>query len=363
MRIREFSVKRPILAVAMSLLLVLFGIIAVNWLHQSVPTDIDPPIIAIETAYPGAGAQTVENDITKVIEKKISGVKGIRFVDSKSINGLSTLKIEFRLSRDIEEAANEIREKVSGLLDELPDGAEPPDVFKVNSNDDVIMWFNLISQQWSSLQLMDYADKFLVDRLASIEGVSHVRIGGERRYAMQIKLDSKAMDRQNVSLKEIYDALKRNNIELPGERIESYQYEFPVWLNHQFNSINDFANLVIRKKGNGHVIHLNDVATVNKDDELLRNGLHGHPKAMVGLGIIKKTTAKTLDVNRHVHKVVDSIQLPGGMTLITSYDSSELINESTSKLLSVFFIALLLFGAISIRYSKHISTNVKKMLR
>lgn len=356
MRISDFSVKHPVFAIVVNLLLIVFGLIALERLTLRELPDIDPPVISVETAYSGAAAQTVENRITKVIERRISGIEGIRFIDAKSIDGLSTINIEFELSRDIDNAANDVRERVFSLLDELPDGADPPEVFKVDSNSDVIMWFNLTSNRWNALELTDYADRYLVDRLAVVDGVARIRIGGEKRYAMRVWLDRKAMAGKNVAVKDIINALEKNNIELPGGRVESNEREFPVWLSRQFNTVDDFANLVIRKEENGHLLRLKEVASIKKDAESQRNELRGNRKNMVGLGIIKQSTANTLDVARNVHKVIDTISLPPGIQLIDSYDTSVFIQDSINEVIKTFIIALILVVSVILLFLGNIRT-------
>ena len=143
MIISDLSVKHPVIAIVFSLLLIAFGLIALERLALREYPDVDPPIVSVETAYPGAAAQTVENRITKILEKRISGIAGIRYIESKSIDGLSTITIEFSIQRDIDNAANDVRERVSRVARNLPDGADPPEIFKVDSNNNVIMWLNL----------------------------------------------------------------------------------------------------------------------------------------------------------------------------------------------------------------------------
>lgn len=356
MRISDFSVKHPVFAIVINLLLIVFGLIALERLTLRELPDIDPPVVSIETSYPGAAAQTVENRITKVLERRISGIEGIRFIDAKSIDGFSSINIEFQLSRDIDNAANDIRERVFSVLDELPEGADPPEVFKVDSNSDVIMWFNLASKRWNSLQLTDYADRYLVDRLSVVDGVARVRIGGEKRYAMRIWLDRQAMAGKNVVVSDIVNALRKNNIELPGGRIESDKREFPVWLSRQFKTVEDFANLVIRKEENGHLVRLKEVANVQKSAESLRNELRGNRENMVGLGIIKQSKANTLDVARNVHKVIDQISLPPGVRIVDSYDTSVFIQQSINEVIKTFIIALILVISVILVFLGNIRT-------
>ena len=189
MILSDISVTRPVLAPVMSLLLIAYGLVSFERLPLREYPDIDPPVVSIETIYPGAAANVVETRITELIEDRVAGVEGIRFIDSKSEDGRSVINIEFSISRDVDAAANDIRDRVSTVLDDLPDEADPPEIQKVDSNEDVIMWLNLASDRMSVPELTDYASRYLVDRFSVLDGVARVRIGGGQVYAMRIWLD------------------------------------------------------------------------------------------------------------------------------------------------------------------------------
>ena len=189
MLLSDVSVKRPVFATVMCLLLVAFGLVAYQKLPLREYPDIDPPIVSIETTYPGASASVVDTKITELIEQRISGVEGIKFIESVSRDGESEITVEFNIDRNIDEAANDIRDRVSGLIDNLPDEADPPDIQKVDANDDVVLWLNLSSDEMTVPELTDYAERYLVDRFSVIDGVARVRIGGGKTYAMRIWLD------------------------------------------------------------------------------------------------------------------------------------------------------------------------------
>ncbi len=193
MILSDISVKRPVFASVLSLLLIAFGLVAFDRLPLREYPDIDPPVVSIETIYPGAAANVVETRITQVIEDRIAGVEGIRFVESTSEDGRSTITVEFDVGRDVDAAANDIRDRVSGILDDLPDESDPPEIQKVDSNEDVIMWLNLVSDRMSVPELTDYADRYLVDRFSVLDGVARVRVGGGQIYAMRIWLDRRKL--------------------------------------------------------------------------------------------------------------------------------------------------------------------------
>jgi multidrug efflux pump len=198
MLLSDLSVKRPVFASVVNLLLIVFGIVSITLLSLREYPDIDPPIVSINTNYPGASASIIETRITQLLEDRISGIEGIKNISSSSRNGRSSITIEFNLSRDIDAASNDVRERVSRALNNLPDQAEPPEVSKAGSDEDVIVWYNLRSDSLSVLELTDYADRYIVDRLSVAEGVANIRLGGGRSYAIKVWLDRNAMAARQI---------------------------------------------------------------------------------------------------------------------------------------------------------------------
>ncbi|MFW5637159.1 MAG: efflux RND transporter permease subunit, partial [Thermodesulfobacteriota bacterium] len=180
MFISDLTVKRPVLATVLSLILIAFGLISFTRLAVREYPDIDPPVVSVETTYSGAAANVVETRITQVIEDRISGVEGVRSIESVSRDGVSDITVEFILDRDIESAVNDVRDRVSRIVDNLPEEADPPEIFKVDASSDVIMWLNLASTRMNNLELTDYAQRYLVDRFSVLDGVARVRVGGSR---------------------------------------------------------------------------------------------------------------------------------------------------------------------------------------
>ncbi|MCU7857376.1 MAG: efflux RND transporter permease subunit, partial [Candidatus Thiodiazotropha sp. (ex Lucinoma borealis)] len=189
MILSDLSVKRPVFASVLSLLLIAFGLVAFDQLPLREYPNIDSPVVSIETLYPGAAANVVETRITQLIEDRISGVEGIRFISSVSEDGRSVVTIEFDVNRDIDGAANDVRDRVSAIMDNLPLEAEPPEIQKVDSNEDVIMWLNLASDQMTVPELSDYARRYLMDRFSVLDGVARVRVGGGQTFAMRVWID------------------------------------------------------------------------------------------------------------------------------------------------------------------------------
>jgi multidrug efflux pump len=342
MILSDLSVRRPVLASVISLLLVLFGLVAFSRLPLREYPDIDPPVVTIETLYPGASANVVETQITEPIEERIAGLEGIRFVESVSENGLSEVTLEFATDRDIDGAVNDVRDRVSAILGDLPDQAQPPEIEKVDANNDVIMWLNLTSDRLDVPALTDYADRYLVDRFSVLDGVARVRIGGGQSYAMRIWLDRSALAARGLAVADIEAALSQGNLELPAGSIDSLERSFTVRVQRAFRSSDDFRGLVVGRGDDGYLVRLGDVARVARGTEEDRTFFRGNGVAMVGLGIIKQSTANTIDVARAAKAEMARLNptLPDGMVIKQSYDTSVFVEGAIREVYKTLFIAI-----------------------
>ena len=342
MKITDTSVKRPVFAIVINLLLLTFGMVAFTMLPLREYPDIETPIVNISTEYTGASAEIVETKITQIIENRISGIEGIKSINSSSRNGSSNITIEFDINRDIDAASNDVRERVARALDSLPDQVRPPEVSKSNSDESPIVWFVLNSDKMDSLQLSDYAQRFIVDRLAVVDGVSNVRIGGERKYAMKIWLNRQAMAARGITSSDIENTLRTENVELPAGEIESIDRDFTVRTARSYKDQRDFNNLVVKRGEEGYLVRLGEVADVRleaEDDESL---FRGNGRNMIGLGIVKQAKANTLTVVDNARSELEKIErnLPEGTTIQDSYDSSVFIKESISEVYSTLAVSM-----------------------
>ncbi len=344
MILTDLSVKRPVFASVISILLIAFGLVSFDKLPLREYPNIDPPVVSIQTNYRGASASVVESRITQLVEDRISGVEGIRHINSSSRDGRSTVTLEFDVGRDIEAAANDVRDRVSGLLNNLPEEAEPPEVRKANGGDEVIMWLNLVSDQMTTLQLTDYARRYLTDRFSVIDGVANIRIGGGKVYAMRIWIDRQALAARNLTVADIEKVLRSENVELPAGSIESKERHFTVRVERSFRTVEDFSSLVLAEGDDGYLIKLGDVAKVEIGSEEERITFRGNREAMIGLGVSKQSTSNTLDVARAANALVDKLNptLPAGMEIKRSYDSSVFIEASVKEVYQTLFIAMFL---------------------
>ena len=342
MKLSDISVTRPVLAAVMSLLLIAMGIIAYERLPLREYPDIDPPIVSIDTEYPGAAAQVIETRITQVIEDRIAGVSGIAFISSESRDGESRITIEFNPGRNVDEAANDIRDRVSGVVDNLPDDADPPDIQKVDSSDDVIMWLNVQSDRMDVLQLTDYAQRYLVDRFSVLDGVARMRLSGARSYAMRIWLDRTALAARGLTVSDVENALRAENVELPAGSVESNQRQFTARVERGFHTATDFRSLVLGRGTGGYLVRLGDVARVERMADEDRTFFRGNGVTMVGLGIIKQSQANTLAVAEAAKKeaVLVDRDLPEGMSIEESYDRSVFVEGAVHEVYKTLAIAI-----------------------
>lgn len=344
MILSDISVKRPVFASVLSLLIILFGILSYQQLPLREYPDIDPPVVSIETIYIGAAADIVETRVTQIIEDIISGVEGIESIDSTSEDGRSSITVEFQLNRDVDAAANDIRDRVSRVLNQLPDEVEAPEISKLDTNTQEVVWLALQSESRTGLELTDYADRYLIDRLSTVPGVARVRIGGERRYAMRIWLDKQAMAARNITAQDVENALLAENVELPAGRIESLNREFTVRTERTYRAAKDFQDLIIRRGDDGYLVRLNDVAKVEIGAENERTTLRSNGINTVGLGISKQSKANTLEVARGAKKEMANIAkgLPDDLAITVAYDSSIFIENAIKEVWNTLFITIAL---------------------
>ena len=356
MVLSDVAVKRPVFATVISLLLVAFGVISFQRLPLREIPDIDPPVVSVETDYPGASAAVIETRVTQLIEDRIAGIEGIRTITSSSQDGASAITIEFQLYRDIDAAANDVRDRVSRVLDNLPEEADPPEISKVDSDTRPIMWFSLESPVMDTLQLTNFADRNLVDQISVVDGVARVRIGGDKRYAMRIDLDRQAMAARDITVADIEAALRRENLELPGGEVESARRDFTVRIDRDYVEPADFKQLVLRRNPDGHLTRLGEVAAVELGAENEETEFRGNGQNRIGLGIVRQSTSNTLAVAEAVKAKIAELEktLPESMSLGASYDSSLFISEAIEEvyitlgvaMALVFFVLYVFLGSV-----------------
>ncbi|MCA8954935.1 MAG: efflux RND transporter permease subunit, partial [Planctomycetes bacterium] len=343
MLLSDLSVRRPVFATVMSLVILVLGLLGYGRLAVREFPDIDTPTVSIDTTYIGAAAAVVETRVTQVLENAISGVDGIRTISSESSDGRSSITVEFVVDRDIEAAANDIRDRVSKVVQDLPETVDPPQVGKVDSGSDAVYWISLTSKSRSAMELTDYAERYLIDQLTSVPGVAQVRTGGGRRFAMRVWLDRRALAATNLTTGDIERALRAQNVELPAGRVESKNREFTVRVERGFRSAEDFGRLSVGRGPQGHLVRLRDVARVEAGPSDDRTAFRRNRVDMVGLGVVRQAKANTLDVVAGVKERIERIKktLPEDMAIYPSSDSSVYIKAAIHEVWMTLLITAL----------------------
>ncbi len=325
----ELSIRRPVLATVMSLLIILLGIIAFQRLSVREYPKIDTPVVSVRTVYTGASAQVIESQVTQPLEDSLAGIEGIRTIKSVSREEVSQITVEFVPERDTDSAANDVRDRVARARARLPDEVDEPVVQKIEADAQAIIWLAFYSDRHDALYITDYADRYVADSLKALSGVASVIIGGERRYAMRIWLDRDRLAGFGLTPLDVETALRRQNIEVPSGRIESTKREFTVLTETDMRTPEHFNNLIITES-RGYPVRLKDVgrAEIGAQDERNIVRVNGNPA--VGLGIVKQSTANTLAVAQAVKAQVPRItaSLPEGMKIQVAFDSSVFIEAS-----------------------------------
>ena len=341
MMLSDLSVRRPVFAAVLSLLLIAFGLLSFDRLPLREYPDINPPIVSVETRYPGASAQVVETKITQLVEDAIAGIEGIRTISSASRDGRSQVTVEFEVERDIDAAANDVRDRVARTVDRLPEEADPPEIAKADANTQQIMWLSLSSDRLSQLELSDYARRFVQDRLAMVSGVASVRIGGEREYAMRVWLDRQALAARGLTVLDVEAALRRENVELPAGTVESFEREFTVRVERSYRTAGDFAALVLRQGSDGYLVRLGDVARVEVGPANDRSELRANGVPTIGLGVSAQAKANVLDTARSVKAELARMSsgLPEGMEIVAGYDASIYIEQAIFEVYKTLLVA------------------------
>ena len=339
----ELSIKRPVLATVMSLLIILMGVISFLRLTVREYPKIDTPVVSVRTVYKGASPQVIESQVTQPLEDSISGIEGVKSIKSVSREEVSQITVEFVLEREVDAAANDVRDRVSRARGRLPDEVEEPIIAKIEADAQAIMWLRLYSDRHPALELSDYADRYIVDRLKTLPGVASVVIGGERRYAMRIWLDRERLAAYGLTPQDVEEALRRQNIEVPSGRIESTQREFTVLSESDLRTPQQFDALIVREI-NGYPVRLKDVGRAELGPQDERNRLRVNGQAAIGMGVIKQSTANTLSVVRSVKAEMPRLRatLPPGMNLDVAFDTSVFIERSIEAVYEVMAEALLL---------------------
>ncbi|HEY9848556.1 MAG TPA: efflux RND transporter permease subunit [Leptolyngbyaceae cyanobacterium] len=346
----HFFIKRPVFASVCSILIILVGVVGYFRLPVQEYPSIDPPVVSVTTVYPGASPEVVETEISEILESELNGVEGIKTLTSQSRESVSTITVQFELNRDLESAAQDVRDRVSRVTGRLPDEAEAPVVSKQSGDSSPIVWFALYGENFSTLQLSDYADKFVVDALETVPGVSSVIIGGERRYAMRIWLDPQQMAARNLTVLDVEQALRQENVEIPSGIVEGETSEYSVRTLGRLRTPPEYEALVIKRNEDGTQVTLKNIGRAEVGAESDRSFVRFNSLPAVGLGVVKLSNANTLDVAKGAKAKMEELSrnFPNGMKYKEAYDSSAFVELAIEEVwvslyLSIGLVVLVIF--------------------
>lgn len=344
MNISELSLRRPVLAVVMNIIIVVFGLIGFKFLGVRDYPAIDPPNISVRTSYPGANADIIETQITEPLEKAINGIAGIKNITSSSSNGTSNINVEFELGENLESAANDVRDKVSQALRSLPSDLDaPPVVSKADASSDPILSMTVQSNTRNQLQMTEYANNVLVEKLQTIPGVSGIQIWGEKRYAMRIWMDPAKLVAKNITANDVQTALVRENVELPSGKISGSATELTVRTFGRLNTEEEFNNLIVKNVG-GTDIRVVDIGEAVLGPENEESILKGDGIPMIALAIIPQPGSNYVSISDEFYKRLEQIKkdVPEDVKIDIALDQTKFIKKSILEVEETLFIAFLL---------------------
>ena len=349
MKLSDTSIRRPVLTSMVSIALVLFGGIAYTRLSVREFPDVDPPIVSVSTSLRGANPRVMESAVTDILEEELSTIQGLRTLTSSSAEQFSNITLEFTLDRDIEAAAQDVRDKVARVRGRLPQDIEEPVVSKQDADAQPFFWLALRGENYSLLQLSDIADREVKTRLQTLPGVGRAQIAGERRYSMRIWLDADALASRGLTVQDVQNAVRTRNVEIPAGRIESSRREFTVRSLGELKTPEEFQNLVVANQ-DGQLVRLRDLARVALGPEDDRSVLRYSGTTAVAIGVVRQSKANLIEVSDAIRAEIPSIQaaLPAGVELATAFDGALFVRRSIQEaketlLLAGFLVVVIIF--------------------
>ena len=348
MFLTDLSIKRPVVASVMSLTLVMFGLFSFKEIPTDELPDVQPPVVTIQTDYKGASAEIIDTQITQKIEDFIGGTPGLETIDSFSEDETSRITLTFETGLNLDNVTNDVRSSIARVLDNLPEGADSPEIFKQSAGMRTTMWLSFNSETMTDLELTDYADRYLTDVFSTVKGVGRVRLGGEREISLRVWLDPIALAARDLTTQEVEDALRKENIEFPAGRIESKDIDLTIKLDKAYQNLDSYKKLPLKRSRDGSVITLEDVSRVELGAESTRTLFKGNGKQVVGIGIYQQSDANTILVANGIKKKLTQIKpsLPPGTNLEVSFDRSNYIKSAIKEVYKTLFIALVLVTII-----------------
>ena len=349
MLITDISIRRPVVAWVMSLILIVFGIFVFWELPvRELPDGLQPPVVQVQVDYKSASAEIIDQEVTQKIEDVIGGAEGIKNIDSSSLNGRSRINIEFNTNIDLDNAANDVRERVSRVADNLPTEADPPQILKQSAGFTTTMWVALSSPTWSDLELGDYAERYLVDLFSSVENVGRILVGGLRELSVRVWIDPIKLAANNLTIQEVERALRSENLNLPAGTLEADNKDLNLNIDKSYTSVESIKQLPIKKNGQ-KIILLSDVAVVEFGPVSEKTLFTAQRKnalnlKTVGIGIYAKSGASTLELSKQIKKKIIEINknLPEGLNLEIAFNRATYVGTAIEEVYKTLIVAFVL---------------------
>jgi multidrug efflux pump len=359
MKLSDLSIQRPVLASMLSLALVLFGAIGYSQLAVREFPDVDPPIVSVNTALPGANPQVVESAVTDILEEELSTIEGLRTLTSASQEGLSSITLEFNLERDVEAAAQDTRDKVARIRERLPEDVEEPVVAKEDADAQPFYWLALSGENYDLLQLSDIGDRLVKSRLQTLAGVGRAQIFGERRFSMRVWLSASELAARGLTVQDVQQAIRTRNVEVPAGRIESQRREFTVRSLGELKTPEEFSNLVVSNR-DGILVKLKDLGRVELGPEDERSTLRYKGTPAVAIGVVRQSKSNILSVSQAIQAELPKIQasLPPGVKINTAFDQSVFVDISIKEAQETLLIAGLLVVIIIFIFLRNLRATI-----
>ena len=356
----NFFLKRPVFSIVLFLLIVLFGSLSMYQLPLREYPDIEKSQITIDTRYSGSASAIIETKITEVIENQISGIEGIKSISSVSRDGRSKINIEFDLGKDINEAANDVRDAVSRIVGRLPKDSDFPEIYKIDSDANAVMYINLASKNINQMELTEYAERYIIDRLSVVPGVAKINISGKKKKSMKVWLDPQKLAAYNLTVLDIEKKIIEENNEFPAGRLESDTRDFSVRLYSGLNNVSQFEDLVVKKGTNFSYVKLKDVANIEIAPEEPRELFRGNGEEMISFGIVKQTSANLIKVSLGIIDEYEKIkrELPDNIKIYKSWDTSVFVKEALSEVIFTLIIAIMLVALVIILFLRNLSISI-----
>ena len=359
MRISEVSIRRPVLATVMSLLLVLVGLVSYTGLQVREYPRIDEPVVNVSTRLTGASSEVIESTVTKPLEDSIAGIDGVQILTSVSRAEQSQITVRFKLEKNPEDAAADVRDRVSRVRGRLPDAVDEPVIAKVEADSTPTIWLAYTSQTLSPLEITDIINRIVKPRLQTVPGVAEVRVNGDRTFAMRIWLDPDRLAAYRLTVQDVEDALRRQNLEVPAGRIESQQREFSVTARTDLNTVEQFLAVSL-KVVNGYTVRIKDVARVEQAAAAERSSVRLNGVPSISTGVIRNATANPLEISAAVREILPQIQqdLPPGLTVQVANDNAVFIDRSVKSVYTTISEAVVLVALVVFVFLRHLRASV-----